>query len=123
MKLLLKRLASRYPTALPVGMTEFNTWADSVIELSGKFADEDSLKYVLSTMIIHLKPDQAFVPKYHFVKCLRKGAANQVASAVFTDIKTRQAEAQAKVALEASQPKAEDTVPTAVSSDVETKKD
>jgi hypothetical protein len=77
------------PTALPVGMDEFHEWADSIIQITGKFADEDSMKYALASQVIHLAHDKAFYPKRFFVNCLRKAAANQVASQVFQDIKLK----------------------------------
>lgn len=96
MKLLLKRILSYLPTPLPVGLSEFHKWADSIIELSGEYADPDSMKQALANMIIHASPAKAsdtprsHVPKQFFVKGLRKGAANQVASYVFQEIRTKQ---------------------------------
>jgi hypothetical protein len=100
MKRLLKQLLSLLPTKLPVGMTEFNAWADSIIELSGNYADADSMKFALASMVIHLGPQRSSVAKNHFVRSLRKTAANQVAQAVFQDIKIKQQEA-AKAAQQA----------------------
>jgi thiamine pyrophosphate-dependent acetolactate synthase large subunit-like protein len=94
MKLLVKRLLSYLPTKLPVGLTEFHAWADSIIELSGKYADEDSLKFALASMILHIDAKVASISKNYFVNNLRKVAANQVAGQVFQDIKTKQQEAQ-----------------------------
>ena len=93
MKLLIKRLLSHLPTKLPVGITEFHDWADSIIELAGKYANEDSLKFAIATMILHADAKHGFLPKSYFVMRLRKVAANQVASQVFTDIKIKQQEA------------------------------
>ena len=86
------------PHPLPVGLSEFHQWADHIIELAGKFADEESMKYALASQVIHLPHDKAFVPKRWFVNSLRKAAANQVASQVFYDIKVKQE--AAKKALE-----------------------
>lgn len=91
--LALKSILSHFPTKLPVGMNEFNAWADSVIELSGKFADDDSLRFALASMVIHADAKHGSFPKAKFVAQLRKSAANQVASQVFQDIKVKQAEA------------------------------
>lgn len=101
MKLVLKRLLSRLPTPLPVGLTAFHAWADEIIELSGNFADEDSMKYAIANNLIHLSHTTAFKPKHYFVSTLRKAAANQVASQVFMDIKVKQEEKQ-KAASEAA---------------------
>lgn len=100
------------PKPLPVGLTEFHAWAERITELAGKFADEDSMKYALANQVIHLAYDKSEVPDRYFVNCLRKAAANQVASQVFYDIKIKQQEA-AKAAAEA-----EATANTQVASDV-----
>lgn len=92
---LINKATSYVPTKLPVGMAEFNTWADSIIELSGKFADEDSMKYAIASNLMHLPHTTSSVPKNYFVKALRKAAANQVASQVFMYLKIKQQEAAA----------------------------
>lgn len=91
---------SHLPTRLPVGLTEFNTWADSIIELSGKYANEDDMKFALASMVIHADAKHGALPKNYFVVRLRKAACNQVASQVFQDIKKRQADELAKKQLE-----------------------
>jgi len=93
LSLLIKRLLSHFPTALPVGLTEFHKWADSIIELAGQFADSDSMKYAIANNLIHLPSTKAYVPKDYFVRAMRKAAANQVASQVFMDIKLAQQKA------------------------------
>lgn len=113
MTLLIKKLLSYFPTKLPVGMTEFHAWADEIIKLTGKIADEDSLKFALANMVMHLKSDLAHVSKNYFVNSLRKGAANQVASQVFLDIKLKQKQA-AETATKASQDAAAAQIPTPV---------
>lgn len=112
MKLAIKRLLSYCPTPLPVGLTEFNTWADSIIELGGQYADQDSLRFAIASMVIHLPAGTGGISKNHFVKGLRKSAANQVASQVFQDIKAKQ-----QALLEKQQ--AEATALSQVSSDVQ----
>lgn len=93
MRLLLKRFLAYFPTQLPVGMFQFNTWADSIIELSGPIADKDSMLFALSSILIHADAKHGYLPKKYFVDRLIKSAANQVASQVFQDIKTKQQEA------------------------------
>lgn len=90
---LLAQLLSLLPSPLPVGMTEFEEFSNSVIELSGEYADRDSMKYAIASMIIHLGPQRSHVAKNYFVRSLRKAAANQIASQVFQDIKRKQDEA------------------------------
>ena len=93
MKALLNHVLSYLPGPLPVGMSQFNQWARDVLDLSGRFADEDSMLFALASMVIHADAKHGYLPKRYFVLRLRKVAANQIASQVFQDIKIRQAEA------------------------------
>lgn len=78
---------------LPVGMTEFNEFADRIISKAGNFADRDSMVYALAMELIHGDPKTQFSDDY-FVTRLRKVAANQVASQAVNEIKQKHAEAQ-----------------------------
>lgn len=91
--MLLKRILSYFPAKLPVGMTEFESWADSIIELSGSYADKDSMVFAIASILIHADAKYGSLPKAYFVNRLRKSAANQVASQLFQDIKARQTKA------------------------------
>lgn len=102
------KLASYFPTPLPVGLEEFNTWADSIIALAGQYADRDSMRFVLATLIVHSSTPQGSMSKNYFVQCLRKGAAKQVASYVFQEVKQKQAEVEAKKQQEATKENASD---------------
>lgn len=100
----IRQILGHLPTAIPVGLTEFHTWADSIIDdydLTA-LADRDSMKFVLATTVMRLDPDKASKPKYHFVKILRNAASKQVSSAVFQNIKQKQAEATANAQAVAS---------------------
>lgn len=110
LSLLMKRLKSYFPSKLPVGMQEFDAWAAEIIELSGKYADETSLRFAIATMVLHAESKYGSLPKNYFVVRLRKTAANQVAGQVFTDIKAKQEEQ--KKAAEAAKVEAT-AVPTA----------
>lgn len=91
--LLIKRVLSRFPTKLPVGASEFETWSDSIIELSGEYADIDSMKFAIASILIHADSKYGALPKRYFVDRLRKSAANQIASQVFQNIKQKQQKA------------------------------
>lgn len=104
MKKLVTLLLSYVSTPLPVGITQFNKWADEIIQITGEFADRDSMTFAIASQVMHLGPQRSRVPKQFFVKSLRKAAANQVASQIFQDIKLKQQEAQ-----KAAQQQAEDT--------------
>lgn len=112
----IKKALSFLPSRLPVGMAEFNQFANDIIELTGPIADEDSLKWVIASQIIGLNKDAGFISKRFFVKCLYKAAASQVASAVFHDIKTKQIAAAeaAKIAAETPNTPVEVTTDTTV---------
>lgn len=99
MKKFIRFLFSFLPTALPVGMTEFNSWLDDIISLS-KVPDNDSTRFAAAVMIFNLKPDQDRKSKRYFIKALNKGAANECANAIAMGFKEKQkaaaAEEQAK---------------------------
>lgn len=88
--LLLKRVLSRFPSKLPVGVTEYKKFEADVIELAGPMADQTSMSFAIASILIHAPSEVGSLPKSYFVLRLRKSAANQVASQVFQDIKTAQ---------------------------------
>lgn len=104
----LKQILSYFPQSLPVGMSQFDQFATDIIELAGPYADKDSMRWAIASQIMHSSTSK--LSKQYFVRSLRKAAANQVASQVFNDIKTKQAE-EAK----AAQQLAADTANKAVS--------
>lgn len=104
LKQLLLQFLGLFPTKLPIGITEFNFWADSFFDIYDlPTKDKDSVHYALATMIINGGQQMTHRPKYFFYKTLVAGAQRQVAGQVFYDIKTRQkalADAEAKKANE-----------------------
>ncbi len=85
------------PRPLPMGRKEFDAWSDRII--SGAVipgATPASLKFALAEMIMHLKPTDSHCADAHFIHCLRKGAANQVAWAVMEEMRTERKAALAK---------------------------
>lgn len=98
---------------LPVGMAEFEEFSNRILSLAGKYADEDSMKFALASIIIHADASKGSLPDSYFLERLRKSAANQIASQVFQDVKARQAAAQAA----AQQPVEDTTTSEVVSSD------
>lgn len=88
-----------FPSPLPQGLTEFNTWSASLID-TYDFPDNDSIRFALSTMIMHLDATAAYKPKRYFALTVKTGMAKQVAAQVFQDIKLAQQEAEAKAASE-----------------------
>lgn len=117
MRRLLKRILSYYPTAMPITMTQFNTWLDSILELAGPIADKDSLEWVISNEIMRLAPGRDRVPKHLFVKLLRKYAANQFAANKVLELKLKQEEANRAAQAEALRQQAEATAQLSVALD------
>lgn len=77
------------PQKLPQGVTEFNAWAGDIISHYG-LPDNDSVRFMLATMILHAKEDAAYLSKEYFGKRALKSAANQVAAGVMQDLKEKQ---------------------------------
>ena len=86
------------PRPLPVGKAAFETWSNRILSLAGPYADKDSMVFALATNIMHMGSTQGWVADVHFLRTLRKAAANQVASQVFQDIKLKQQLAAQKAA-------------------------
>ena len=92
MKRLLKVIRSYFSSPLPMGRAEWNAWTQEIIDLSG-MPDNDSSRFALSAMIMHLGPKNGMpqdkMPKRYFVKNLRKAAANEVAHAMLSELKDK----------------------------------
>lgn len=85
-----------FPTALPRGMTEWEQWVSSVIS-TYDLPDNDSFRFSLAVMVLHLDSTSDVKPKYYFAKAIRKAMSNQVVSQVIQDAKAKQ-EAAVKAA-------------------------
>lgn len=86
---------SYFPTRLPLGMAESDTFVDSIIELLGPGLEKvpkDDIRFVIATNITHLGPKAFKVSKNHFVQVIRTAAAKQIAGQMFQDVKKRQQE-------------------------------
>jgi hypothetical protein len=120
MKQVLNKVMSYFPTPLPLGMTAYKEWTDSVAELIGPITNKEELNFCIASEVIRLAPDVCSAPKNHFVKRVRAGVAKQIAGAMFTEIKENQ---KAKQAAEAAKQAAEVTAATseAVTQSVEAK--
>ncbi len=90
-KRLLNQLAGFIPTALPVGVTEFDAYVDALMSTyTLPTTNRDSIAFTVATAIMHLGPTAARMPKRYFVLMIRAGAAKQVGGAVFVRIKEKQ---------------------------------
>lgn len=99
LKKLGKQLLSLLPTKLPVGVSEFESWADSFSEIYDLATqDRDSIHFILANEIIRLNPRDYFrKSKFYFYLLIQTAAAKQVAGYQFQQVKKRQAELQAKI--------------------------
>lgn len=93
------QLRGLFPSPLPTGMTEFESWVDS-IRSTYKLPTEnrDSVTWTFATMIMHFGPNVASKSKYYFVRAFHAAAAKQIAGGAFTALKERQLEANRKEA-------------------------
>lgn len=99
----LKQLAAFWPTNLPIGVSDFETWASDII-FTYNLPDNDSFRFSLATMIQHCDRVDAKKSKRYFGLCALKGAANQVAGYIMNELKLKQqaaAQEAAKAATEA----------------------
>lgn len=94
LKMALKRLLSYFPVDLPVGMTAYTKWRDSIVELIGPIATTNDLRFCIASEVIRLGPNTCSISKNYIVRRVRAGAAKQIAGADFTDIKNQQLAAQ-----------------------------
>lgn len=83
---------------LPMGGTEFNNWSMRIISAAQvPGLTIESARFALSEMLLHVKPTQSFESDAYFIHSLRKGAVNQVAYAIFKEIKDKR---DAEIAVE-----------------------
>ena len=85
------------PRPLPMGRKEFEEWSDRIISGALIKGDPDqdpqilidTLKGVLSNMILHLGPTEDHKPDAYFIHAVRKGAANQTAITIGSELRER----------------------------------
>lgn len=88
-----------FPTKLPVGMSEFQTFVDSLQSTyTLPTEDRDSIEFAVATMVMRLGPQTAFKSKFYFYISINAGCAKQIAGTAFHDIKVRQQALQNKQA-------------------------
>lgn len=98
---------------LPQGISAFEPWAADIIKKAG-LPDNDSVKFSVAVMVLHLPSECASKPKSYFIRCLQKAAANQVVSQIIQDLKAKQDAAQ-----KAAQQPAEVTATVVATSDAQ----
>lgn len=114
----LNKLLFTLPSRLPVGMIEFKDWADSIVS-TYNLPDNDSIRFALATMILHLEsnskievnllvlkliiPTSSWKSKRHFAEMTLKSMSNQISSAVMHDLKDKQKKLEEESAAKASE--------------------
>lgn len=78
-----------FPSALPRGMTEFESWSKTIIT-TYSLPDNDSTVFALAIMISQLSPTTASKANRYFVNSVRKSMSNQVAFAIAQILKDKQ---------------------------------
>jgi hypothetical protein len=81
MKRFLNWIFSFVPRKLPTGMTSFNSWVASIVELSG-LPSNDTTRKLAATFILRVPTTIAFLSHRTISNQLIKAAANQVAAEV-----------------------------------------
>lgn len=101
-------LLAYLPSSLPVGMTEHEAWAKSVIALTS-LPDNDSTRFTLASIVPHQGKGEFLTPKIKFAHLMQKAAANQVAFGIMEELKAK----QQRLAAEEAAKQAEATAPEA----------
>lgn len=116
-KYLVILIKSFFPTKLPYGVNaSHEEWLKDLVLLVGPIASATDIRATSSVAITHLGPTVDRKPLRYFAKCIRAGAAKQVAFHTFQEIKNEQARLQQEaVALEEQKKAAEATAKTEVS--------
>jgi hypothetical protein len=102
-KQVIAHLLAYLPSALPIGMTEFDEWAKSVLALTN-LPDNDSTRFTLASIIPHQDKGAFLTPKIKFAHLMLKAASNQIAFGVMEELKAKQLAAAAAKQAEATAP-------------------
>lgn len=95
LKKLYRQFRGLFPSKLPIGYTEFDAWAQSIIcTYPMPTQHRDSILWSLSNMVMHLGPKDAYKSKFFFFLMLHASATKQIAHGIFSEVKTRQKQAE-----------------------------
>lgn len=95
--------------ALPIGLTEFNEWADRIIKAAAVPTDDPEKMHTSQRMILaermqHLAPTDAFKEDAYFILQLRAIAVKETAFNVFQMIQAEKKQKQMEKLAEATAP-------------------
>lgn len=121
----LKLIRNFFPSSLPIGMTEFETWAEDIVSIYGFERSPElnrSYRWILASSITSLGATAAYKAKYYFFLVIQAASAKQIAGGAMYEIKQEQA-AEIKAIKEAAAAKqlVEATVTTEASTSEQTK--
>jgi hypothetical protein len=85
----LARFLAFLPSKLPVGKSEFERFASSILTTYG-LPDEPGYHHMIASMIQHLPNSKHMVSKRYFMKLIKKAMSNEVAFYVMRDIHENQ---------------------------------
>lgn len=91
LRIYLHRFLGLFPQAVPVGVTAFDAYIDSLsatYDLPTK--DRETIKFAVAARILGFGPLQSSAAPYSFVRALRAGAAKQIAGNAFQQVKEAQ---------------------------------
>lgn len=89
LKLLFKKFLYLFPSPLPIGVDEFETWAKDILD-TYQWPDNDSFRFALSTMIVNQGPVRAYRSKFYFNLVCHAAASKQIAGHFFQELKLKQ---------------------------------
>lgn len=100
MKKQFHKVLGLFPSKLPTGVAEFDSWSSSIFDTYG-LPNLPSYRQAVASMIMHLGPTVDKKAKFFFAKAVRKAQANQIAYEEIQKLKKAEAEyIAATIALE-----------------------
>jgi hypothetical protein len=100
-----RRIRALFPSPLPKGMVEFDTWAAEIIDIYG-VPNNDSFRFSLAVQVMHLDATTAYKSKEFFGRSLYKAMSNQICANIIQELKEKQKAAEAAAKTAASDVKA-----------------
>lgn len=88
---LFSKILSFFPSKLPKGSQEFQTFCDSIFDLYD-IPKEDGYYHSIAVMIQHLPPTQVYKPKAWFASSIYNAQAREVAFYKIQEIQKRNKE-------------------------------
>lgn len=89
----LKLIRNFFPSALPIGITEFETWAEDIVSTYGFARSVElnrSYRWILASSMTTLGPTAAYKSKYYFFLVIQAASAKEIAGGTMYNIKQEQ---------------------------------